>query len=342
MQAATTKNEAERLAILGEYQIMDTLPEQAFDDITQLAAYICKTPIALVSLVDESRQWFKSKVGVALDQTPHADAFCAHALLQPEALLLVDDTLNDTRFADNRLVVNPPYIRFYAGAPLLTKTGVALGTLCVLDIQPRVLEPATKAALMSLARQVMAQLELRKTLSDLQKAEQEFSRVHLELTNQTRIDPVTQLHNRRALEDCLVSEWERAFRYSQPLSLVMLSIDEFQKYQQQAGETLATKSLRQVAEIVLRAARQPDFVASYETAAFVIVLPETDSEGAMRIAQRLRAMIEKTSWAQHPLTISAGCASYGNQADAAAFLAQATRAMQRARQVGGNCVMGDD
>jgi diguanylate cyclase (GGDEF)-like protein len=339
MQAALPKNEVERLKVLSEYQILDTLPEQAYDDIAELAAYICKTPISLVSLVDESRQWFKSKVGLAVDQTPREDAFCAHALLQPDDMLLVGDTLKDPRFLDNDLVLGAPYIRFYAGVPLVTKTGEALGTLCVIDTQPRELDAATKSVLSSLARQVMAQFELRKTLYTLQQAEQELTRLNQELIRQTLTDPLTQVNNRRALERSLVAEWERAFRYSQPLSLVMLDVDEFKSYNDEFGHPAGDAVLRQVADILTHEARQPDFVARYGGEEFFVVLPETDSEGALKLAERIRCKIEWASWPHRPITISVGVASYGNQADAEAFLAQADQAMYRAKQAGRNCVL---
>ncbi|NNM70017.1 MAG: sensor domain-containing diguanylate cyclase [Gallionella sp.] len=339
MQAALPKNEVARLDALSTYRIMDTLPEQAYDDITQLAAHICKTPIALVSLVDMSRQWFKSKVGLAVGETPRGDAFCAHALLQPEEILMVGDTFNDARFADNRLVVGAPYIRFYAGVPLVTKTGEALGTLCVIDTQPRELDVATKSALCSLARQVMAQLELRKMLFEVQRTEQELNRLNLELTAQTLTDPLTRLNNRRALARNLVAEWERAFRYSQPLSLLMLDVDEFKSYNDEFGHPAGDGVLQQLAEIIAREARQPDFVARYGGEEFVIVLPETDSEGALKIAERIRYKIERASWPHRPVTISIGQACYGSQADADTLLAQADQALYLAKQAGRNCVM---
>ena len=340
MQAAPPNNEIERLNALRAYRILDTLPEQAYDDITQLAAYICDTPIALVSLIDESRLWFKSKVGLDVNETPRTDAFCAHALLQPDDMLVVRDTLDDARFADNRLVTGAPYIRFYAGVPLVTQAGEALGTLCVIDTQPRELDTAAKSALFRLAHQVMAQLELRKTLIALQQADQELNRLNLELTEQTLTDPLTQVHNRRALERSLTAEWERAFRYSQPLSLLLLDVDDFKSYNDTYGHQAGDQVLRQVAGIISHGARQPDFVARYGGEEFVIVLPETDSEGALQIAERVRLKIEQASWPHRPVTVSVGHASYGNQADAEALLQQADQAMYRAKQAGRNCVMG--
>lgn len=339
MEAALPKNEVERLQALSEYRVLDTLPEQGYDDITSLAAYICKTPIALVSLVDASRQWFKSKVGLSAQETARSDAFCAHALLQPQQILLVEDALKDARFADNRLVVGPPHIRFYAGVPLLTPSGQALGTLCVIDTQPRGMDAVAQSALFSLARQVMVQLELRKAIFRAQQTEQELQQLNQALTTQTLTDSLTQVNNRRALENNLVNEWERAFRYSQPLSLLMLDVDDFKSYNDRFGHQAGDTVLQQVADILTREARQPDFVARYGGEEFVIVLPETDSEGALYIAERIRYKIEQAIWTQRPVTVSIGVASYGSQADAEALLSQADQAMYRAKRAGRNCVM---
>ncbi len=161
--------EAGRLKALRNYRILDTDPEQAFDDLTLLASQVCGTPIALISLVDENRQWFKSRVGVQEHETSRSVSFCAHAIQQP-GLFIVSDTLTDARFRDNPLVRDDPHIRFYAGAPLVTRDGDALGTLCVIDRLPRTLTDGQKDALEALQRQAEAQLELRRNLAELRVA----------------------------------------------------------------------------------------------------------------------------------------------------------------------------
>jgi GAF domain-containing protein len=169
MKAILPSNEAERLAALKEYHILDTGTEQSYDDITALAAHICKVPIAMISLVDEVRQWFKSRLGVEQQQTPRAVAFCAHAILQ-NGPFIVRDAAKDQRFAGSALVTGEPHIRFYAGIPLINPEGLALGTLCVVDHQPRRLSSAQRTALQALSRQVMALLELRRVSTHLANA----------------------------------------------------------------------------------------------------------------------------------------------------------------------------
>lgn len=161
IEAPLPRSEAERIKALLDYELLDTPPEPQFDDLTALASNICETPIALISLVDSNRQWFKSAVGLAAKETSRKIAFCSHAILQ-QRLFEIEDARQDERFADNPLVTGDPQIRFYAGAPLETATGHRLGTLCVIDRSPRALSSQQQEALRALARQAVALMELRR------------------------------------------------------------------------------------------------------------------------------------------------------------------------------------
>jgi PAS domain S-box-containing protein len=164
-------SEDERLAVLREFAVLDTPSEREFDDLTALVAAICDVPVALVSLVDADRQWFKSRVGLEATETPRAVSFCAHAIMGGPDVMVVPDAPADPRFADNALVTGAPHIRFYAGVPLVSAEGAGLGTLCVIDTRPRELSPRQLEALRVLGRQVQAQLELRRRMAAVARLE---------------------------------------------------------------------------------------------------------------------------------------------------------------------------
>jgi GAF domain-containing protein len=169
MATTSPSMESARVAALNRYAILDSEPEETFDDLVILAAHICRTPIAMLSLVDDHRQWFKSKVGVQICETPREVSVCAHAIQQND-LFIVPDLREDPRFRENPLVVGETGLRFYAGAPLINEDGFALGTLCVVDREPRVLDDDQKDALNALGRLALKQMELRKNLQLLKEA----------------------------------------------------------------------------------------------------------------------------------------------------------------------------
>jgi two-component sensor histidine kinase len=205
MAAPLPENEEQRLAALRGYEILDTGAETGFDEITRTIAEICDTPVALVSLLDEHRQWFKARHGIDVAETAREHAFCGHAVLNPGELLEVPDASADERFAANPLVTGDPRIRFYAGAPLTTAEGHALGTLCVIDLKPRQLTASQRTCLKALSKQVMAQLELRRALREKERALKQKDMLLKEVNHRVKnglqmIGSLMQLQKRKILD----------------------------------------------------------------------------------------------------------------------------------------------
>lgn len=206
----TPINEPLRIDALKEYSILDTLPEKEYDEITYLASFICDTPISLISLIDEKRQWFKSHFGLNATETPREVAFCAHAINNIHEIFIVPDSRNDDRFFDNPLVTNDPHVIFYAGVPLISENGLALGTLCIIDHKPKELNENQKKALQYLANQVSRLFEKRKQSVYLEMTNNELEFKNLNLQNFARNashDIKSPLYSITMLTDLLLEEY---------------------------------------------------------------------------------------------------------------------------------------
>jgi diguanylate cyclase (GGDEF)-like protein len=353
MESNLPLEELARLKALDRYSILDTMAEQSYDDITKLAAYIAQVPIALISLVDDKRQWFKSKIGLAVSETPREVAFCAHAIQDPDHALNIPDALDDERFAFNPLVTDSPNIRFYFGTPLVTQDHYALGTLCVIDRVSRKLTDDQKEALAALARQAMSLIEMRKIADDLQRAQSnqekylaqlELYQQQLELDNvrlkdESMSDKLTGIGNRAAFDKRLTVEVYRAKRYRAPLSLLMIDVDRFKDFNDAYGHQAGDAVLQKVAA-TLSGVRPSDFVARYGGEEFAIILPTTSAEEACNLAERIRTLVSKTVSSHRQVTVSIGVSTLTPEtSESDLLIAAADKSLYAAKRQGRNQVV---
>ncbi len=353
MDIILPENESGRLDALHGYRILDTLPEPAYDDITFVASQIAGTPIALVSLVDANRQWFKSKIGIDASETPREHAFCQHAILKPSDVLIVPDAQADQRFAENPLVTEDPHIRFYAGAPLVSPDGSPLGTLCVIDRVPRDLTGAQQEALQALSRQVIAQFELRRVVFEqqefiaarevyqrqLEAYQQQLEESNALLEQQRATDRLTGLTNRYVFERRMEEEFQRSMRHGAPLSLVMLDIDNFKSFNDTYGHVAGDRVLSEVAALVQKNGRVTDVAVRYGGEEFAVILPNTNTGGAFILAERFRQAVESAAWTERRITVSVGVSTLTNEIpDVASLVVAADKALYHSKRMGRNRV----
>ncbi|WP_447896814.1 GGDEF domain-containing protein [Stenotrophomonas acidaminiphila] len=338
-------NEAERLAALQRYRILDTPREQEFEDLVTIARAICGTSMGAVTLVDGQRQWFKSLQGLEGEQTPRDEAFCAHAILQPTRLTVVEDALLDERFRGNPSVTADPFIRFYAGAPLLSSDGYALGTLCVFDSRPGQLAGPQAEALQALSRQVARLLEMRglRRRIDHHQSEHEWyearlaeyyvqlEQQNLELSEQTRTDPLTGLPNRRALALALAEAIERGT--GMPPAVAIVDIDHFKQVNDIHGHNEGDRVLVELAGVQRAQFAGCGMAARYGGEEFVILMPRTPLAQAELQCQYLRQAVAHLPLGL-PLTVSIGLASQQPGESAQDMLRRADAALYQAKAQG--------
>jgi diguanylate cyclase (GGDEF)-like protein len=287
--APKAADELSRLTQLRSLALLDTDPEERFDRVTRLAQRLFDVPIALVSLVDEDRQWFKSRQGLEISETPREVAFCAHAILGDE-IMTVDDALADPRFADNPLVLGDPKIRFYAGAPISGPGGAKLGTLCIIDREPRGLTAADAGSLRDLAEMV----------------EREIAAAHL-----ASGDELTGLSNRRGFELLGSKVLEICVRLSAPATMLYIDLDEMKRINDVFGHEAGDHALREFARHLDQAFRGSDVIARLGGDEFAVLL--LGSVEATRAVQRLQAALAartRSPEAPFDLRASIGSATY--------------------------------
>lgn len=347
-------DEVARLAALERLRILDTPPEDDYDDLTRLAAFVCNTPVALITLIDEQRQWFKSSIGIDVKETPRALSFCTHAVREHQ-LFVVPDARQDERFADNPFVMQEPGLRFYAGMPVAGPEGHNLGTICVIDHHPRELSEECRVALRVLARQVGALFQIRQQIGALQTAAEEQARIehrlrdsqerlreaNRRLEQMVRTDALTGLGNRRLFNERMRQEWKLSHRLGFPVALLMIDIDRFKTINDASGHTAGDEVLRHLAALLEHSTRESDTCIRYGGEEFAVILPATTQNQAEHLARVLREEIAASPCGHQHVTVSIGVAdavatSAHDTVDR--LIERADAALYAAKSAGRNCV----
>ncbi|PZO49433.1 MAG: GGDEF domain-containing protein [Phormidesmis priestleyi] len=360
--ASRPAKETLRLAKLQSYEILDTPPEPAYDDITSLAAHICQTPTALISLIDANRQWFKSKVGFEANESARNIAFCDRTIQQSN-VLIVEDTHQSAQFRDNPLVTGAPHIRFYAGTPLITPDGHALGSLCVIDYVPHQLTAKQLQALRALSRQVITQMELARHAQQLKainaQLEQKVRARTLKLSSalqqlsktQTKLlkreaalrqsalhDPLTGLPNRSYFLQRLDQAIQLVYRQPQHLYAVLfIDLDNFKPVNDTLGHEIGDFLLQHIAKQIKSLLRKSDLLARVGGDEFAVLLDDIpDQDHAIFVVQRLQArlkqpfvMTERRAFIGASIGITFSCVGYRHPE---AALRDANAAMRYAKK----------
>jgi diguanylate cyclase (GGDEF)-like protein len=334
-------NEAERLASLHKMQILSTPAEAAFDKVTHVAQFVFKVPIALVSIIDEHKQWFKSAVGLDVRETPREESFCGHVVFHGE-MMVIEDTAEDTRFFDHPAVCSGPNIRFYAGRPLKNHEGFVIGTLCIVDTKPRRLSDEELNILDYLGSWVESLFSGRGLSSVVHSLLRELDMAKRE----SMIDPLLNIWNRRAIMDIVKREEELAARQGTPLSVLMIDADDFKRVNDVYGHEAGDKVLVTIADTIRFALRSYDSIGRYGGEEFLVMLPHAGREDGYRLADRLRAEVSGHRIMVHGetiyCTVSIGVYSVdAGQMDLAGknMVVSADQALLKAKEAGKNRVI---
>jgi diguanylate cyclase (GGDEF)-like protein len=285
-------NEISRLQAVYSYDILDTLPEVDFDTITRLASLALKMPAAVIGLMDSDRLWFKSQIGLGVPELDRKIAFCAHALMTPDKLLVIEDMHQDTRFQKNPLVVNVPNIRFYAGAPLVNIQGYALGTIAVADTKPRKFSANEAEMLHDFAKLVVSTLESRNNSNRLQA---------LALT-----DHLTGLPNRVNFERALSLQIAHSNRSGEPFSLFYMDLNHFKMVNDTYGHAAGDEVLARVAQVMLSQLRAGDLLARLGGDEFGMIIRGSVDETAAPLASRISEVVSKPMMLSNGKQVSIG------------------------------------
>lgn len=309
-------DEAGRLAALERLNILDTAREEPFENIVALVKQVLNIPICAISLIDQDRQWFKAECGLNASETPREISFCTSAIMSNEPMI-VPNALEDPRFSAGDLVLGPPHIRSYAGAPLTTPDGYNIGTLCIIDTIPRTFSEFEITVLKNFATLVLAEIELRQAAS---------------------IDSLTGALARGAWSNRAEADVSRAIRYTRPVSLMVLDLDRFKQINDRFGHPVGDKVLKRVVEIIEPLLRKSDLFGRFGGEEFVLMLPETHYLDAMKLAHRIHENLradETCCLDDCKVTISIGVtALWPLEHSLETMLERADRALYLAKQAG--------
>lgn len=348
-------NEARRQAALDAYAVVDTPPEQAFDDIVRLAVTLCGVQVAAIGLLDHDRFWFKAQWGLEVVEIPRAQAISDRVVCAGRTLV-IDDLAADGDQAPSPLRAGGQPLRFFAGVPLLSPDGLALGTVCVADPTPRSLNARQLEGLEVLARQTSHLLELRRYALEqrqllferealaqrIERSRADLQRRHEQLQKSASRDELTGLLNRSALVQLRNDPEAVRKLQQQAYSLVVIDVDLFKQVNDRHGHLLGDRALREVADAVTASVREGDLAVRYGGEEFLVVLPGTGLANAVEVAHRIRLRVAEASL-PFPLTISAGVAAGDGARDSPErVFERADQALYRAKASGRNRVIADD
>lgn len=279
-------DELERLNSLRKLMLLSSPDEEAFDRITRIASRLFHVPIALVSLIDVNRQWFKSCVGLPIRETPRGISFCGHAILK-NGVFVISDAQEDIRFADNPLVTGEPHIRFYAGKPIRSPEGKPIGTLCIIDRNPRRFTHSDIQNLTDLAGFVENAIRLRELGHGQMEVYTSLDSVRLE----ARIDSLTRTWNRKAIEDIVKREFSHAKSTDGYVSVAMIDLDHFKNVNDTFGHPFGDVVLKEAVRRIRSVLRSQDALARFGGEEFIVCFPNTTPEAVFEIGERIRKAI---------------------------------------------------
>jgi diguanylate cyclase (GGDEF)-like protein len=323
LQCPIPDNESLRLRAVHSYDILDTLPEVDFDTLTRVAAHAFNAPAAVIGLMDTDRLWFKSQLGLGVQQLDRQIAFCAHAVMRPDELFIVEDLQSDSRFQSNPLVSQAPHLRFYAGAPLVDRHGYALGTIAVVDTQPRKFTDAQRTLLRDLSLLVLIALDNRQRMNLLG---------HLAMT-----DYLTGLANRAQFERTLNSELAHSRRTGEPFTVLYMDLDNFKQINDTLGHAAGDEVLCEAATRMKSLVRTEDILARLSGDEFGILMRQSLEDPPESLSRRIVDVVAKpiklSTGTSVNIGISIGFATYSDSIDSMAeLLAKADHALYEVKR----------